>query len=81
MRETVHFGNDGYGWSCKSCRESERFDSHAGLSRAPLPRFFREGEAEEREARLFAQSLARWKDDSRCTLVCPRCGVEERVSE
>lgn len=44
-----------------------------------LPRFFREGEAEERETRLSAAALARWKDDSRRALVCPRCGVEETI--
>ena len=49
-------------------------------TRAPaLPRFFREGEAEERETRLSADALARWKDDSRRALVCPRCGVEEAI--
>jgi hypothetical protein len=49
-------------------------------TRAPaLARFFREGEAEERETRLSADALARWKDDSRRALVCPRCGVEETI--
>jgi len=49
-------------------------------TRAPaLARFFREGEAEERETRLSAGALARWKDDSRRALVCPRCGVEETI--
>ena len=45
-----------------------------------LPRFFREGEAEEREPRLASHTLARWTDDSRRTLRCPRCGVEEEIS-
>ena len=45
-----------------------------------LPRFFREGEAEERDPRLSAHSLARWADDSRRTLRCPRCGVEEEIN-
>lgn len=44
-----------------------------------LARFFREGEAEERETRLSADALARWKDDSRRALLCPRCGVEETI--
>ena len=44
-----------------------------------LARFFREGEAEEREPRLSAHSLARWTDDSHRTLRCPRCGVEEEI--
>lgn len=60
---------------------SSSADSDANSSsRAPaLPRFFREGEAEERETRLSAGALARWKDDSRRALVCPRCGVEEAI--
>ncbi|MDQ3744259.1 MAG: hypothetical protein M3444_07750 [Acidobacteriota bacterium] len=52
----------------------------ASSSRASaLPRFFREGEAEEREPRLSADALARWRDDSRRALLCPRCGVEEEI--
>ncbi|HEU4596453.1 MAG TPA: hypothetical protein VFS10_15055 [Pyrinomonadaceae bacterium] len=74
MRETKHFVNEGFGWTCKRCAEQN-------APRPPdeelLPRFFREGEAEERETRLSTPSLARWKDNSRRTLLCPRCGVEE----
>ena len=72
-----HFANDGYGWACKRCRESEA-PGPPGAG-AALPRFFREGEAEEREPRLSSPALARWKTDARRTLVCPRCGAEEDV--
>ncbi|HKP73304.1 MAG TPA: hypothetical protein VJT82_10235 [Pyrinomonadaceae bacterium] len=41
-------------------------------------RFFSEGESEEREPRLSAHALARWRDDSRQVLVCPNCGAEEK---
>ena len=75
MRETEHFINDGYGWTCKRCRKAD--DASASSDETILPRFFREGEAEERDARLAASALARWTDDSRRTLRCPRCGVEE----
>lgn len=79
MSETPHFINDGYGWACKRCR------GEAGTRRetdtASLPRFFREGEAEEREPRLSSPPLARWKDATRRTLTCPRCGVEESVRD
>lgn len=75
VRESEHFINEGYGWTCKRCRaecvtETSPTDSQ-------LPRFFREGEAEEKETRLSSTTLARWKDTARRTLVCPRCGVEE----
>jgi hypothetical protein len=73
------FVNDGYGWTCKRCREEQT--AGAPLREPSLPRFFREGEAEEREPRLSSHALARWKDDTRRTLICPRCGVEENVSE
>lgn len=77
MRETEHFVNDGYGWACKRCRAREDSDASSGAT--TLPRFFREGEAEERDARLAADALARWADDTRRALRCPRCGVEEEV--
>jgi len=94
VQETKHFVNDGYGWACKRCRTVEDADAARGASddanvqdgastttsADALARFFREGEAEEREPRLSAHSLARWTDDSRSTLRCPRCGVEEEMS-
>jgi hypothetical protein len=75
-----NFVNDGYGWACVRCRESDAAadaSSNAGV----LPRFFREGEAEERETRLSAHALARWTDETHSALVCTRCGVEEEFSE
>ena len=58
---------------------SSRASAHSSTGAHALPRFFREGEAEERETRLAADALARWKDDSRRALVCPRCGVGETI--
>lgn len=75
MPETLHFVNDGFGWECRRCREGA--GARAQAPDASLPRFFREGEAEEREPRLSSPLLARWKDDTRRALVCPRCGAEE----
>jgi hypothetical protein len=76
------FVNDGRGWECRRCRAEDapalEDDADKGKpSSNTLPRFFREGEAEERDARLSSRALARWKDDSRRALVCTRCGVEE----
>lgn len=86
MPETEHFINEGYGWACRRCREADDVtktipvaDSSSNAS--ALPRFFREGEAEEREPRLSENALARWKDDSHHTLLCTRCGVEEDINE
>lgn len=80
MPETTHFVNFGFGWACRRCREeggAARAGNEGGGGRA---RFFSEGEAEERgEPRLASGSLARWRDESRRTLYCPRCGVEETL--
>jgi len=80
-----NFVNEGYGWTCLRCRARDDADATPNATTIPasdvLPRFFREGEAEERETRLSAHALARWTDESRTALRCPRCGVEEAFSE
>ncbi len=76
MPETEQFIKDGYGWTCKRCREDEA--AHAPDEAGTLARFFREGESEEREPRLSTGALARWRDDDgRRILFCPTCGAEE----
>ena len=79
-----HFINEGRGWECRRCRAevtSLEDDADEGApSSNTLARFFREGEAEEREPRLSSSTLARWKDDSRSALRCQRCGAEESLS-
>jgi hypothetical protein len=75
--ETDHFINRGFGWVCRHCHpEEESPDIHAGRAR-----FHSEGEAEESEARLSTVALARWRDATRRTLYCPRCGVEELLNK
>lgn len=80
------FINDGRGWECKRCRGEDASavgtgDDEGLPSSNALPRFFREGEAEEREPRLASSTRARWKDDTRSALACPRCGAEESLPE
>ena len=75
MAETEHFVNEGFGWECKRCRRAGGEDSAPDA----LPRFFREGEAEGGGPRLSSDSLARWADETRRTLRCPACGVEEEL--
>lgn len=93
MPGSEFFINEGYGWECVSCRatgggsasEDDGSASDAARpsddedERAQLPRFFREGEAEERgEARLSTRALARRRDTPRGpVLFCPLCGREE----
>ncbi len=83
MNETAHFINDGYGWTCKRCAAARAGGEATPRSAEPdaLPRFFREGEAEERVPVLSSPTLARWRDATRRTLVCPRCGIEESIQQ
>jgi hypothetical protein len=78
VSETEHFINTGFGWTCKRCLAQTNARADASDADARLPRFFNEGEAEERDPTLSA--LARWRDDSRQTLVCHRCGIEELLN-
>ncbi|MDX6269853.1 MAG: hypothetical protein QOD28_1076 [Acidobacteriota bacterium] len=73
-----HFVNNGYGWTCRHCQTEETTEPRAPHT-GTRGRFFSEGEAEEREPRLSTAARARWRDDTRRVLLCPRCGVEERV--
>jgi len=91
VSETDLFVNEGFGWECRRCRDSgpdapprvglaadAPVPDPAAPGAEPLPRFFREGEAEDREARLSSRALARWRDTPRGrALHCPRCGAEE----
>lgn len=73
-----HFVNNGYGWTCRYCLIEETPRTPDTGERG---RFFSEGEAEEREPKLSTAARARWRDDSRQTLVCTRCGIEEKIRE
>lgn len=73
-----HFVNEGFGWTCRRCLQEERARETPPAS--PRARFFSEGESEDRDPKLSAPALARWRDASRRALVCPRCGIEEVLS-
>ncbi|MFN6962863.1 MAG: hypothetical protein ACK4S4_03765 [Pyrinomonadaceae bacterium] len=78
MAELRDFYNDGFGWICRSCErelETENGETNDGAHRS---RILREGEGERR---LSTAALARWADKLRETLVCPRCGVVERIDK
>ena len=71
------FHNRGTGWTCKRCeRELER--SIAGTRAS---RLLREGEAESKTPELSNLALAKWTDETRQALICPRCGVTELVDK
>lgn len=73
--ETTNFVNTGYGWVCKRCAKRPETEGEA----EGHARYFREGEAEEKQPVLSNRALARWVDESRRALVCPVCGAEEGV--
>ena len=77
MTELNDFYNDGFGWICKPCeRELTTVRDSSGLSRA-----FREGEAESKTPILANAGLAKWMDNTRQVLMCPRCGITEPVDK
>ncbi|MBE7516998.1 MAG: hypothetical protein HS105_10375 [Chloracidobacterium sp.] len=76
MIELADFYNDGTGWTCRHCaRELAAEDDPTAHSR-----FYREGEMETKIFKLSSVGLAKWLDPERETLICPRCGVTERVN-
>lgn len=78
MIELHDFYNDGSGWVCRHC---ERELSPKDKPEAKHSRMFREGEAEGKQPQLANLALAKWADRIRETLVCPRCGITERVDQ
>ena len=79
MIEIENFYNDGFGWVCKHCeRELAESATPAGDK---LNRIMREGEAESKQPRLSNPALARWADEVKNTLMCPRCGIVEPVDK
>lgn len=83
MIEIDNFYNSGFGWVCKHCeRELAETEAPAETDAATkLSRIMREGEAESKQPRLSNLALARWADDAKNTLMCPRCAVVEQVDK
>jgi hypothetical protein len=78
MNQTNHFFNLGYGWLCKHCSAA---DSEA-KNQPPEIRagFFSHADLEKKEGESRALALASWTNSSRLALTCPRCGIEETIS-
>jgi hypothetical protein len=69
MNQTNHFFNLGFGWLCKHC-------SAADTESKQRPAETRGGQQEKPPALAFAG----WTDPSRRALTCPRCGIEEAIT-
>jgi hypothetical protein len=64
MNQTNHFFDLGYGWLCKHC------SAEAAERKQQQPE----------ESKTFGLALASWTDSTHHTLTCPRCGIEETIS-
>jgi hypothetical protein len=79
MHQTNHFFNLGYGWLCKHCtaEDAERKQHNQQLNRSQSSA----EPAEERSiGKLSNLALAKWVDEERHGLACPRCGIEEHLT-
>lgn len=73
----INFSNDGFGWICKRC--DAEFEAQKPREVQQHSRLFREGEAESKQPKLSNLALAKWQNAERSTLVCPTCGIVEKV--
>ena len=74
--ELNDFYNDGFGWICKHCERELKEKS------SPSPkhgRLMHEGEAESKQPEFSTSAMAKWFDKAQTTLICPHCGLTERV--
>lgn len=76
MKELKNFYNQGFGWICRQCEEELKPAAENGKH----SRLLREGEAEGKTPRLSNAALAKWADQSRLKLICPRCEITENVN-
>lgn len=74
MTELNDFYNDGFGWVCRQCEPELSTSPDDGQH----SRIMREGEG---ETRLSNHAMAKWADKMHTTLVCPRCGITEKVDK
>jgi hypothetical protein len=68
MNQTNHFFDLGYGWLCKHCSAA---DAEARTQST-------ESRGQPQQAPTLA--LAGWVDSSHHALTCPRCGIEETIT-
>jgi hypothetical protein len=69
MNQTNHFFDLGYGWLCKHCSSADTEAKHRPSETG--------GKRQEKPPAL---ALAGWTDSSRQALICPRCGIEESIT-
>ena len=70
------FYNDGFGFICKHCEPESK---EKELQRHKHSRLMREGEAESKQPTLSNTGLAKWLDKLQTILICPNCGISEKI--
>jgi hypothetical protein len=78
MNQTHHFFDLGYGWLCKHCSAADT-DAKQQHSETPAG-FFSHADSEKKESKPPELALAGWTDSSRHALACPRCGIQETIT-
>jgi len=71
------FYNEGFGYICKHCERE--LQANAVSTESRQARYMREGEAESKKPELSNSGLAKWLDKAQTTLICPDCGVTEKI--
>ncbi len=71
------FYNQGFGYICKHC-ERELQANEVSIEDGQA-RYMREGEAETKQPELSNSGLAKWLDTAQTTLICPDCGITEKI--
>jgi hypothetical protein len=75
--EYIEFYSDGFGFVCRRCEnELKSLTAEKPPCRS---RFMREGEAESKTPEMSNGALAKWMDKAQTMLICPRCGITEKV--
>jgi hypothetical protein len=77
MIEYNDFYNDGFGYICKRCERETQANQQ--VSEDKRSRIMREGETESKQPNFSNTALAKWLDKLQTTLICPNCGITEKV--
>lgn len=75
--ELKDFYNDGFGWICKNCERE--LNEQSDVLNQKHSRLMREGEAESKKPQFSNKALAKWTDETKSELVCPRCETTEQI--
>lgn len=76
-KNLASFYNQGFGWICKNCENISQPEQP--VRAGGVSRIMREGEAESKQPRFSNTALAKWTDETRTALICPRCETVETV--